>query len=204
MPADPVPLYFTPPYGGRSMWRSLLRLPKTRNAIFGCLSPKTLFACGQTDSVAHAAVAAFFRDAYDIDSHLQRFFGDSSGVRSLQAATGTLISGSNALQFFSREVYPGADLDLYTHPGHTHQVGLWLIRREGYTFQPRGCRQNAPFSALNTGSWTPWKTHFDNTPFTYEEDRVDEYDATGVDAVYEFLKLVGSHRPPLKVRVHQG
>ncbi|KAI0677691.1 hypothetical protein C8Q78DRAFT_1066155 [Trametes maxima] len=49
--------------------------------------------------------------------------------------TGTLISGSTALQFFDRTLYPESDLDLYVHMRHRREVGRWLLE-EGYKFVP--------------------------------------------------------------------
>ena len=183
----------------RCLWSDILRLPKPRNAIFSCLTPICLHVCAQTDSVGHAAVVAFHRDAYDIDIHLLRFFQNPHAFRSLQAKTGTLISGSNALQFLSREVFPDADLDLYTHPRHTRQVGLWLID-EGYSFTPRVSDLHRMLGALNTGTWASQMTIFENTLLVYEAEQ-DEYDSSDIKAVYHFEKLMGSLRVPSKVQV---
>ena len=54
----------------------------------------------------------------------------------MQARTGTLVSGSFALQFFDRGFYEGSDLDLYcTYRAGDHGLGRWLLA-EGYTFVP--------------------------------------------------------------------
>ncbi|EIW61531.1 uncharacterized protein TRAVEDRAFT_27113 [Trametes versicolor FP-101664 SS1] len=53
----------------------------------------------------------------------------------MQARTGTLVSGSSALQFFDRTLYPESDLDLYVHARHRREVGRWLVE-EGYAFAP--------------------------------------------------------------------
>jgi hypothetical protein len=39
---------------------------------------------------------------YNIEHHFGRYFDDPLSFRVLQAQTGTIVSGSNALQFFER------------------------------------------------------------------------------------------------------
>lgn len=70
---------------------------------------------------------------FNIHSHLLEFFAEPNDFRALQARTGAVISGSFALQFFSRTTYPEADLDLYIHNDVMEEVGTWLLNR-GYWF----------------------------------------------------------------------
>jgi hypothetical protein len=129
-----------------------------------------------------------------------RFFCNPIDFRSLQARTGTLISGSNALQFLDRTFYAESDLDLYTHPGHSREVGLWLIRHEGYQFVP-SASQAADFEALVKDNWDGLAKRYDPDN---DVDMVQgqRYRLTGIGAVYTFAKdkdVDGA--PPLKVQI---
>lgn len=84
-----------------------------------------------TCRLARRAADVYTNRAYDIDRSLLHFFEDPAGFRQMQADTGTVISGSFAIQFFERVFYPEADLDLYTHPGFALSAGVWLYK-EGY------------------------------------------------------------------------
>lgn len=68
---------------------------------------------------------------YNIDKLLTSYFSDLRRFRQLQAATHTLISGSTALQAFSRSRWHGSDLDLYVFDIHALTVAAWL-HAEGY------------------------------------------------------------------------
>ncbi|KAF7971977.1 hypothetical protein HWV62_19315 [Athelia sp. TMB] len=50
----------------------------------------------------------------------------------MQARTGTIISGSNAVQFMDRVNYEDADLDIYVNPGHGSTVGRHMVNIQGY------------------------------------------------------------------------
>ncbi|KAG2342463.1 hypothetical protein BDR05DRAFT_346245 [Suillus weaverae] len=106
------------------------------DAIFSCVSPRTLVRTGRSCRTAYAAYKDFSRRAYNIHRHLSRFLSEPLNFRSLQARTGTLIAGSNALQFLDRTFYPKSDMDLYVHPGHVREVLDYLVQREGYKFKP--------------------------------------------------------------------
>lgn len=114
--------------------------------ILSGLSPVTLLLLSRTCRAAYHAVSSFKGTAYNIDRLISRFFPSSllthshlharaRAFRSLQARTGTLISGSVALQFFDRQVWTESDLDLYVHMRHRREVGMWLME-EGYKFKP--------------------------------------------------------------------
>ncbi|KAG1746142.1 hypothetical protein EDB19DRAFT_1690698 [Suillus lakei] len=106
------------------------------DAIFSCVSPRTLVRTGCSCRAAYAASKDFSHRAYNIHQHLSHFLSKPLDFRSLQARTGTLIAGSNALQFLDRTFYPGSDMDIYVHPGHVREVLDYLVDREGYKFKP--------------------------------------------------------------------
>lgn len=106
------------------------------DAIFSCVSPRTLVRIGRSCRTAYVASKDFSYRAYNIHRHLSRFLSEPLNFRSLQARTGTLIAGSNALQFLDRTFYPESDMDIYVHPGHVREVLDYLVEKEGYKFKP--------------------------------------------------------------------
>ncbi|RDX55338.1 hypothetical protein OH76DRAFT_1396720 [Lentinus brumalis] len=135
----------------------ILHIELIYEPIFSTLSPANLVRISSTCRTAYAAVAAYTRLTFDINRLLSRFFPSptrgcsiscclshaheqeyarSRAFRSLQARTGTLVSGSTALQFFMRTVWPESDLDLYVHMRHRREVAKWLLD-EGYHYRPQ-------------------------------------------------------------------
>ena len=78
--------------------------------IFSYCTPQTLLRFERTCRLAQAIVEDYIRVAFNIDARLSPFFDDPRAFRSLQARTGTVISGSTALQFFERAIYPGTGM----------------------------------------------------------------------------------------------
>jgi hypothetical protein len=70
-------------------------------------------------------------------SILSKFFSPAEAAvfRTIQAATGALISGSSALQFFERVEWEGSDLDLYTELKFTRRFINFLVKC-GYVYVP--------------------------------------------------------------------
>ncbi|EIM84863.1 uncharacterized protein STEHIDRAFT_61050 [Stereum hirsutum FP-91666 SS1] len=155
--------------------------------ILSCLDIADLIRLGRTSKVARAALAEHSIRAYNINRHLRCFFDDPLSFRSLQARTGSLISGSNALQFLDRSFYPGSDLDVYVHPGHTLEVGNWLMNEEGYTFVPKNLQELGSTFEENVEEWDPFQRRYNE-----EEDassyRGQVYRFSGVFHVYSFEK----------------
>ncbi|KAH8092536.1 hypothetical protein BXZ70DRAFT_898267 [Cristinia sonorae] len=120
--------------------------------IFDNLTPLEFMRLGRTCQRARAVVLRFVDQKFGskINDSLMRFFDDPVAFRSLQARTGTLISGSTALQFFDRTSYPNSDLDLYIHPQFDRDVLLWLTDN-GYTFVPEEEQPARLEDAIETG-----------------------------------------------------
>ncbi|KAI0349679.1 hypothetical protein OH77DRAFT_1490395 [Trametes cingulata] len=112
-------------------------------SLFSHVSARTLLRLDRLCRLAHSAVGTYMKAAFDVNTLLARFFSDPLGFRVLQAHTGTLVSGSSALQFFDRTFYPASDLDLYVYPRHRREVGRWILDA-GYAFSP-GRGQDADF-----------------------------------------------------------
>ena len=181
--------------------QNLLTRPPVFDIIFSDLSPASLIRFGRTCRLARDAVSVFSKRAFNINQHLSRFFSNPIGFRSLQAKTGTLISGSNALQFLDRTFYPESDLDIYTHPGHAREVGDWLVQKEGYTFLPTATQMHSDFGLLSWLVWAPWTLTFPRTDIVWEDMHVTQYRIPGLDDIYSFEKLSQSGYPPLRVQI---
>ncbi|RPD65292.1 hypothetical protein L226DRAFT_567445 [Lentinus tigrinus ALCF2SS1-7] len=110
--------------------------------LFSRLTPGSFARMSGLCREVREATIDFATRAYDIDRSLGHYFSDPVGFRKLMARTYLLISGSFALQFFDRTVFPGSDLDLYIHYDvydseceRILEVGRWL-EKEGYTYKP--------------------------------------------------------------------
>ncbi|GJE97278.1 hypothetical protein PsYK624_134940 [Phanerochaete sordida] len=155
-------------------------------------TPSVLLRLARVCRGSHAAVRSHIARCFNINTHIAHFFTAPLAFRSLQARTGALISGSNALQFFDRVHYPEADLDIYCAYEARAEVGWWLIEREGYTFKPHS-RQDASFHVALEQARVP------GTPAAHPYSRLK-----AVSAVYTFTKRVENARGPsrwLKVQI---
>ncbi|KAI0706624.1 hypothetical protein C8Q76DRAFT_630230, partial [Earliella scabrosa] len=132
-----------------------LRIHLIYEDIFLYCSPMALLRLARTCSVASRAVQDYIRVAFDINKLLSTFFDRPREFRCLQARTGTLISGSMALQFFNRTRYRDSGLDVFVHKCHRQEVGRWLLQA-GYYFVP-GPHQDPDFEVtlLDTISISP-------------------------------------------------
>ncbi|RDB22527.1 hypothetical protein Hypma_009996 [Hypsizygus marmoreus] len=92
-----------------------------------------------------------------------------AAFRSLQATTGTLISGSTMLEFFGTNTFSVADLDLFVQHTFGKEVGLWLISI-GYLYRPRQA-QHKDF----------------NTAYAHPDYDCD-YGGQGIGDVYNFSR----------------
>jgi hypothetical protein len=120
--------------------------------IFSYTSPRELVRLGHSCRAAYAAFRDYSRGAFSINRHLSNFLSKPLLFRSLQARTGTLIAGSNALQFLERIVYNEADMDLYVHPGHAREVMDYVIEIEGYEFKPHS-KQPQDYRKIIVDEW---------------------------------------------------
>jgi hypothetical protein len=116
-------------------------LPPVYDIIFDHLSALNLIRVSLTCKDGLLATNDYKQRTFSINQLLSRFFNDPLAFRSLQARTGTLISGSQALQFFSRRYWSESDLDIYAWPEFTVEIGMWLLK-EGYQLLP-----NHPYTA---------------------------------------------------------
>ena len=111
-------------------------------------SAKSLVSLRRTCTAVKTHVDAYIAQKFNVDRILTRYFTNPNAFRYLQGWTGTLISGSSALQFFDRSFYPLSDLDLYVSKGWGPEVGHFLLQ-EGYSFVP-GQKQHPTFDSALT------------------------------------------------------
>lgn len=109
--------------------------PIVHDNIFDFLTPLEILLFSRTCRPFYNIVCSYIKRVFNIDRILSRFFVDPLAFRALQARTGTLISGSSALQFFARTFYPESDLDLYIHSNWLPDVVEWIVQ-QGYVFVP--------------------------------------------------------------------
>lgn len=121
----------------RSFETKILTNHLTYDPILINSSPAEIVRFAKTCKSAHAAVTSYFRRAYNFNRRLEKFFRSPSSFRSLQAATGILVSGAVALDFFNRETTPDSltKLELYVSIKYLHEVQTWLLE-EGYNPAP--------------------------------------------------------------------
>lgn len=126
-----------------SQFYQILDRDSIYDTLFTYLSPASIFRTARTCHVARQASIDYQSRAFDIHRHLRRFFADPVGFRVLQAQTGAVISGSNALQFFDRDIYPDSDLDIFVNVGNALDVCTWISQNAGheYSFEPNEIQQ---------------------------------------------------------------
>ncbi|EJD40019.1 hypothetical protein AURDEDRAFT_170996 [Auricularia subglabra TFB-10046 SS5] len=93
------------------------------------LGSPELLRLGRTCSYLQALVAYKMPRLYDVDAFLGQLFFHSAEFRFLQACTGLLVSGSQALQFLDRVRFGSADVDLYVGAHAAYVVINWLLHR---------------------------------------------------------------------------
>ncbi|KAJ3819026.1 hypothetical protein F5880DRAFT_1490392, partial [Lentinula raphanica] len=113
-------------------------------AILRYLDHNDLDSLSQTCLTGFYAVSFFRKSAMKIEHVLLRFFKSKKIIgmfQHIQATTGTIISGSVALQFFTRSDYDNSDLDTYTMLRNCLVVGKWY-ETNGYRYTPARNQQD--------------------------------------------------------------
>jgi hypothetical protein len=157
------------------------------DSLFSFLSQASIFRFSWTCKSCRIAVISYMRRAFDIEKHLSQYFASPSGFRSLQARTGTLISGSSALQFMDRTVYPNSDLDIYVDRRYAREVGHWLMS-DGYSFTQKRERRQSFDVAFEEFGMEP-DVEINELHFLNPVDEVAEtYPFRGISRVFNFSK----------------
>jgi hypothetical protein len=69
---------------------------------------------------------------WNLNNRLKRFVEDPMEFRRTLGMCGAIISGSFALQYFARVVWPESDLDIFAQQDHFESLSAFLTMREGY------------------------------------------------------------------------
>ncbi|KAH8092522.1 hypothetical protein BXZ70DRAFT_898119 [Cristinia sonorae] len=149
-------------------------------SIFDNLTPLEFLRFARTCRLAQSVVQGFIKRTFQINRILSRFFDDPVAFRSLQARTGTLISGSVALQFLDRTFYPESDLDIYIPPQFDREVLLWLTKN-GYQFVPTKDQPATLDEAIKLGRDLGFVSGMVDDP--------EGYSLRPIQAVYTFRKF---------------
>ena len=115
--------------------------------------------------------------------------------RELQATTGTIISGSTALQFFDRTIYANSDLDLYVEHPSARPIALWL-QSIGYTFTPQ---EDSEFQTLEMG--------LDKKPDDNTEEMPTLFDPLSHKGYFDAIAVLDfkkENHPPIQVITSKG
>ena len=118
---------------GYPLFDAILNEDALCNLILDSCSAKGLVLLLRTSHAIRGIVFNYMKRTFDVDKLLSRYFTYPLSFRQLQACTGTLISGSTALQFFDRTFYPESDLDIYVPRAWRSEVGRFLLQA-GYKF----------------------------------------------------------------------
>ena len=181
----------------RGLSEAIIASPTIYDLIFDACSPAVLLRFSRTCKAATIAVRSYIRRALNINRLLSRYFDDPVAFRSIQASTGTLISGSTAVQFLGRWFYPDSDLDLYVPMRHSRKLGKWLMDA-GYVFSPNTVQDADFFTEL----LKMVESHERNSLSTSKVNTGMVYRMPGVAAIFNFLKAVGPGSPDfLKVQI---
>jgi hypothetical protein len=116
---------------------------QAHDLICRCLSPRDLCALLRVNRHISTQVQAYMRRAYNINRILLTWFDSPDNFRQMQARTGTIISGSQAVQFLERvELTPSRpgseiDFDIYCDHLFAREVVEYLQLQENYVYRPR-------------------------------------------------------------------
>ncbi|KAJ7575548.1 hypothetical protein C8J56DRAFT_1061447 [Mycena floridula] len=172
----------------------LLHSGTTDSLLFSCLDVVDLIQFAKVNRRARDCVSGYRRAAHSIFKTLSPYFCNEEieQFRVLQSCTGTLISGSSALSFFNRTVYPGSDLDIYVEHRYSSDIALFL-EALGYVFAPRPKQSRDLVEAI------------DYIGGRYTENPHKSYLGRGIADVYDFsrrgakIQLITSVSCPLDI-----
>ncbi|KIM29370.1 hypothetical protein M408DRAFT_68065 [Serendipita vermifera MAFF 305830] len=167
------------------------------DSIYRHLSVADILSLNLVCSAVYAAVRKWLPAAYNVENHFRRFFDDPLSFRVMQARTGTIVSGSNALQFFERTYYPGSDLDLYVPCRETYAVAKWL-QENNYVFTP----DEEQLGALENTTTTAFFEEVAQRRVSIHDIRNADFDMgycwSSVEVVFNFIH---TSNPSLKVQM---
>ncbi|TRM65242.1 hypothetical protein BD626DRAFT_399153 [Schizophyllum amplum] len=121
---------------------NILHRGDLHDQLFSYMSDVELARMSLTCVELHEAVVAYFERAYDLTRALEKYMlADFIGpFRSMQHASGAVISGSFALKFMGRLNFSEGDLDLYV-PHENAVVVAAFLESLGYSYSPRSAQE---------------------------------------------------------------
>ncbi|KAF9499597.1 hypothetical protein BDN71DRAFT_1441739 [Pleurotus eryngii] len=124
-----------PPEGLMGFTRCMLGSYDIHWSVMGQLSLDALRWYSLTCKAIYDEVQAYYHRNYSLNPILEPFIPSRyiPAFRRLQKENGLIISGSAALQFFTRVTYPESDLDLYVEYARALEIGKWLESEVGCT-----------------------------------------------------------------------
>ncbi|KAI5886714.1 uncharacterized protein SCHCODRAFT_02672851 [Schizophyllum commune H4-8] len=107
-------------------------------ALCSCFNTRDLVRYSQVCRDTRRAVQSYSSQAFQLHRTLVNFMSvdEVRAFRQLMRETGTLISGSVAIHFFSRTDVGESGLDLYMEGDNAHNVAAF-VQKLGYAYQPR-------------------------------------------------------------------
>lgn len=157
---------------------------------------------GRVGRFSNVALKDYMKRAFDVNKHFKRFFDDPLAFRILQATTNLIVSGSNALQFLNRCVYPKSDLDLYIDVHNVHTVCEWMMDAgRMYLFDP-SADQDSDFEV----AWGRFVAVYNNGRITGEgfhpaNTAQGLYGINRVLAIFSFIRARSDPQLERKVQV---
>jgi hypothetical protein len=111
--------------------------------ILSSLDVKDLGVLAAVNRNMQKVVNYFSRRAFTLEKILDKYFQhhEIQQFQTMQERTGTVISGSSAVQFFHRSIWPESDLDLYVEEPFAAECGRFVIEC-GYTPGSRSIMKN--------------------------------------------------------------
>lgn len=157
--------------------------------VMDLLTVDELRVYGRTNKVAYDSVKAYFRKYHTLAKVFRDFLPEESWSRfhEVQRQTGTLIGGSAALKFFTRQKFTGSAVELYVHGLFAPDLIQALL--------DMGCSQMSPRYDIRS-------------VFRKRQTRA-RLAARGITHIYEFLsptkrrlKVVMTFRRPVEAVIH--
>ena len=171
--------------------------------VFEFLPPVDLIHFGQISKAAHMTVTRYSQRAFNVQRLLLPYFSDENikSFRQLQLFTGTVISGSTALQFFDRTTYPESDLDIYVEHRYCREV-VWWLTSKGYSYRPRPTQPVSFNEALQESAPAP-----NHAGAVFFSPDISGYFGHGMANVFDFVRygserkiqLMSAHHCPLEI-----
>ncbi|KAF9072634.1 hypothetical protein BDP27DRAFT_1261414 [Rhodocollybia butyracea] len=165
-------------------------LPLTaQDLVIRELSPQDRLYYSLTNRECYEIVSSFNRRAFRIEKVLSRYFNQSEIdlFRMIQHHTGTLISGSTALQFFDLTVYEDSDLDLYVDIRFCSLLGEFLLHI-GYKFQPFKHQKSKFDEALAETVSHDADLRLRRSQDQESRESFEEYQTRGIATVFNFVR----------------